>query len=169
MYNAGSHKYLDDHCRLLLSDLKKIKQAVPEELRSLFQFTPPILSMPVLGRFGWWVSPSNSMEFNIPKLRLFHYLLKHHGWISCPYEEFELHFINDENFWATKIIWTGDLMILVLLFDILINKHNVIPPTNNLYNILCGHFEWLDKNNNVIKPSVENLVSNFTYLLLGEK
>lgn len=163
---------------------EEFKQKIPDEYRTLFSLPAPVINLPVLNKFGWFVLSDNPSHFNIPKLVLFHFLLHHYGYITCTYEEFEQHFIDEKKFPENKIVWSGDVMTLVLLFDVLMNDKKIIPPTNNLYDLLCDHFKWIDKRNNTIKllarrslksslsaaksnDSIRNIVKNITYHLLS--
>lgn len=181
---SGTYKDLDDHCKVLLADIKKITQAVPDIWRSLVSLPPPIISRPVLNKFGWWVFPSNVEKFNIPKLVVLHFILKHYGYIVCEYKDFESHFINENKPTGNSVEWIGDIMILVLLFDVFMNEKKIIPPANSLYDILYAHFVLFDKRTNRIKklsrgslksslsnakknPSVNDIVKNICSLLLS--
>jgi hypothetical protein len=184
MSRQGTYNNLDYHCKVLIADLKKIAQEAPDIWRVIVSLPPPIITRPVLNKFGWWALPGNVNEFNIAKLVLFHYVLKQHGYVVCSYEEFEQHFIDDKKPSGNKIEWSGDVMILVLLFDVLMNDKKIIPPISALYDTLCEHFVWLDKNNNSLKKlskgslksslsnarknnAVQDIVKNICALLLS--
>lgn len=168
----------------LLEVLKDLRNKIPDEFRNIVSFPPPIISRPVLNKFGWWVFPQNTAEFNFPKLRLFWLLSKDHEFIASPYDEFEIHFIYPEKLPNGKIIWCGDVMILVLLFYNMIYIKKVIPHTNNFYELLCENFNYLDRKSNTVKPlkhgslksslnkakrnnEVQSVVNNFLLLLLS--
>lgn len=143
---------LSSHCKSFFESAMELKEKSPEQFRSLFLYEAPIINVrPVKNKFGWWVLPHNIEEFNIPKLLLFHNLLEQHRWTECLFEKLKAHFIDTEKPCGDPIVWMGDVMILVYLFDLLMNDKKIIPKTNSLYATLCQHFVLLDKKTNSIK------------------
>lgn len=153
MSTVGINRELSPHCQSFIADAIELKQNNPDKFRSVFSVeSPRIISRPVINKFGWWVLFSDISKFNIPKLELFNILLRHYEYISCPYEIFETRFIG-ENIPKEKIIWKGDLMILVFLFHELIYKNGVIPiSTKTFYDLLADHFLFLKEKD---KPAEE--------------
>ncbi len=176
---------LDSNVSAFACNAAELKRQNPAKFRSIFGVDSLcIISRPVINKFGWWVLSSDTTKFNIPKLKLFHLLLTHYGYISCSYKEFEAHFIGGETS-ATKIVWEGDVLILVLLFNKLIYENSAIPvTTESFYDLLFNHFLLLNKKNNragklkhgSLKSSLSNAkvncvvsktVENFIVLLIS--
>lgn len=177
MNTSSTDKDLNPNCLSFIANAMEIKQKNPDKFRSVFLVDfPRIVSCPVSNKFGWWVCFPDTSKFNIPKLKLFHFLLFHHKYISCSYEVFEQHFIGNE-ITKEKIVWEGDVMVFVLLFYKLIYEKGVIAPTTeSYYHLIFNHFELLNKKNNYVeelkkgslKSSLSKARSNATVCKIAE-
>lgn len=178
------HRDFSSHCISFYENAVELKRKAPEKFRSLFLMDErSINSSPVKGKFGWWVLPNNTSEFNALKLSLFHILLFNYEYMRCIYEEFEAHFIGDE-IPKEKISWCGEVQILVLLFYKLQEKRIISIPAEGLYDRLIEHFQLLDKKTNTLRklkygslksslskaqknPFIEKQVNNLIALLVS--
>ncbi len=149
MNTDGIDKDLSPNCQAFIANATEFKKNDPNKFRSLFLVdSPRIISCPVINKFGWWVLNSNTSKFNIPKLKLFYFLLFHHKYISCSYEDFETHFVGDK-VPKGKIIWEADLMIFVLLFyKLVFEKGAIVITAEGFYDLLFNHFLFLNTKNN---------------------
>ena len=171
--------------RLFLESAKELKKWNPEQFRALFLMEErSIISRPISGKFGWWVLPNETNEFNILKLKLFQILLFNYEYtLLRSYEEFEIHHIGEE-VPKEKIPWCGEIQVLPLLFYKLQQKQIISIPQSAFYNLLIEHFQILDKKTNSLKelgygslktslsaarknPFIERQVDNLIALLIS--
>ena len=184
MSGNNSNSKLSAGANLFIEWGNEIFLKAPDKLDFIPIQNHKFICKPLLNKIGWLVLPTDVQEFNIPKLKLFHYLLIQHGYITCSFEEFSYHFIDGMKNTKNKILWTGDIKILVFLMNKLIHQKKIIPQTSNFYSVLIDHFVRLDTVSKKIvelkygslKSSlnqaqknnlVEDVVENFIQLLLS--
>ena len=141
------NKDLSFHSKAWVKDAEELKQKEPEKFRSLFSVDANrIITRSVRNKFGWCVLNADVSKFNIPKLKLFYLLFYNSHFVEFSYEEFEAHHIGDA-IPAPSLIWRGEIMILVLVYEVLIHEKGIIPePNESFYNQLVTHWQHYNKN-----------------------
>ena len=160
MGNQFLNTDLNDYEKAFLTALREIKRKSPEVLQSLLSFTNlNRVALPVLDKIGWEVLSPATREFNVVKLRLFHFLLIQFEYIilSLSFEDFSAHFINEKISCGKPIIWLGKNYALPILFKSL-RKINIVPEVGNVFDVICIHF--VDKNGEELKKrNLENQIN----------
>lgn len=149
MSNLNSHSFNNEEAnknltllaKVIIDALKGIYKNNPSVFLSLSSEPKKIRSLHVLNKIGWWVNNNSPETFNIPKLFQFHSLLFAASLIKCSPEDFAIHFIGSE-LPVRKVVWYGDQMIFILLFEKLINEIGMAPypVSGSFYFMLSKHF-----------------------------
>jgi len=94
-------------------------------------------------------------------LQLFHSLLIAHGFITCDFDAFKIHFVGN-NGTMEYIQWNSQTTRLVYLFNQLL-LYKCIPEKNTPHQLLTEHFinnEGKKLSNGTLRTSLNNVLNN---------
>jgi len=137
-----------DEQKILLSEHTKFEGAI-----SQINYSKESVLIIVSSKIGWLKGEN--------KLLLFYELLISHGFITCDFETFKIHFTGN-NGAIEYIKWNTQTTRLVYLFNQLI-LYRFIPENNTPHQLLTEHFinnEGKKLSNGTLRTSLNNVLNN---------